>query len=862
MIKYEDVKNQTTEEYFNNNQFSIDVFNKKYSLKLPNGKSETYVQAIKRVCDYIASAEETEELKEYWSARWFDEIYNDWWHPGGSIMQGADSGRFISMVNCSTVSMGKGENTNWDNLESIIKNTAYTVAKMAAYRQGLGVDFSALRPRGLEVRNSSNESQGVVHWMRFIDSIGNYIGQKGRIPAMLFSLSIDHPDVEEFIKVKSDHTIIQNANISVQTNNAFYEAVENDTDWEMSYTIPEVKAGDKVYIDVHSIDMDCNQDETGFYKFAKKDRPEERITKKVKARYLLELIARNMTANAEPGIQQIDMASYWSNSNYCKDPEGKYNCAVISSNACSEQYLSRESACVLGSINVENFSVKKEEYIEELRKIAYSINRFLDNVNTMEVKGNTYATPHQKIGIEGLRRTGAGVTNIAGWLFKQNLEYGSESANEAMFDFNKTYNFFLYESSISLGKEKGSFKFFKQEDYEQSPFVKSMMEQGLTFTHMRNCTCSSIAPTGSLATQFRNSIMSYGVEPAFGIYYWKRTRVAGKYEYYFCVPSAVRTHLKDNGYEIPMQADCIKDTWDGSLGAPIAAFIDNAIEKLGIKFKKSTEIKALDKLDLMSKLMKYVDSSISVTYSLPENASWKDTYDLIIQANKKGVKSIAAFPDKKMYGIVSYIPFKKLALDLKSSGAEIFAGNFTEEEAKELNLATETRKIAELAPKRKTELESDIYQVTVKGKKYIMAVGLQEGLPYEMFGGQVPEALSFKFTSKKGKMIRVKQNHYKLEIGEDIVINNFGDHFTASEQMLFRMISISLRHGIPTKFIVDQLSKAAEDVSDLAAATSRVLKKYIKDGEKAGGKCPDCGKELIYADGCASCVCGWSKGCG
>jgi ribonucleoside-diphosphate reductase alpha chain len=1326
MICFEQVKKVTTEEYFNGNQFSIDAFNKKYSQKI-QGKNETYPQALKRVCDYIASAEETEELRQYWSDRWFDEIYDDWWHPAGSIMQGANSGRHISLANCSTVSLGAQEDTNWDNLESIIKNTAYSVAKMAAYRQGLGLDFSKIRPRGLGVKNSSNESQGAVHWMKLIDSIGNYIGQKGRIPAMLFSISIDHPDVEEFIKVKGNHTVIQNANISVQTNNAFYEAVEKDSDWELYFKIPGVKSGDRVYVDVHSVDMECIKDESGkFYRVAKKDREEEVITKKVKARYLLELIAKNMTANAEPGIQQIDMARYWSNSDYVYDPNDIYCSKIISSNACSEQYLSRDSLCVLASINVCRFDTNKDKYTEELKKIAYSINRFLDNVNTMEVVGNTYATPHQKLAIEKLRRTGAGVTNIAGWLFKQNLEYGSEDGNNAMFDFNQIYNFYLYESSISLGKEKGSFGLFVREKFEKSPFVQNMMAQGLVFEAMRNCTCSSIAPSGcieentriitnkglikvkdlisaqeypkeksfkydidgntaaneygeskisaffnngivngyviefedgrkiktsethrirvfkngnyeweyvpnlnlgdiailvknsdvgpseyvslnidkhsdhyncssyklplvfdeklaeyiglftgdgsikfrsdngkgdairfpvfgededivtfivdrteklfgvksniskkrithnmyevyshsinivdfivkngfskkdyisknthtkehvynipemvfrspkkvicaylrglfeadgsvfgkrgsvicfsskhigvcesvqellnylgiqskidktertgtsfgkhpiyrvtirylndrmkfsndigflsnrknkllskqtdiknidrekiyfeltelktyqkllskkigsnnklyrsltscislsnnktghinrcllnelsqhiqintafdvnnylnlkiknitretfntfdievenhehtyitsngvinhnTLSTMFRDFVMSYGVEPGFGIYYWKRTRISGKYEYYFCVPNVVRNLFKDKGYEIPIEADCVRDSWDGSVGAPIAKFIDDTAKKIGIKFKRSTEINAFDKLDLMSKLMKYVDSSISVTYSLPEGASWKDTANLIVEANKKGVKSIAVFQDKKMYGIVSYIPFKKLAFDLKAAGAEIYSANFSEEEAKELNLVTETRKLAENAPKRKTELESDIYQVSVKGKKYIMAVGIQDGAPYEMFGGQVPDSLSFKFTNKKGKMSKVKQHHYKLEIGDVIEINNFGEHFTASEQMLFRMISISLRYRIPIKFIVDQLNKAAEDVSDLSAAASRVLKKYIKDGEAAAGVCPDCGKsELIYSDGCVSCACGWDKGCG
>lgn len=848
MIKFENVKDVSTEEYFHGNQFSIDAFNKKYAQE-----GENYSKALKRVCDYIASCEESEELRKYWSERWFDEIYNDWWHPAGSIMQGADSGRNISLSNCSTVSLGLKEDTNWDNLESIIKNAAYTITKMAAFRQGLGIDFSTLRPKGLEVRNSSNESQGVVHWMKLMDSLGNYIGQKGRIPAMLFSLSVGHPDIEEFIQVKKDYTKIQNANISVQTNDAFYKAVENDDDWELSFTIPSINEGDKVYVDVHSIDMECRQDENGWYKIAKRARSEEKITKKIKARYLLELIAKNMTANAEPGIQQIDMARYWSNSDYVGEK-------ILSTNACSEQYLSRESLCVLSSINVGKFSFDKTKYTEELRKIAYSVNRFLDNVNTMEIVGGTYATPHQKLAIEKLRRTGAGVTNVAAWLFKQNLEYGSEEANNAMFEFNKIYNYFLYESSISLGKEKGSFGAFVREKYEQSPFIKQMMEQGLKFEAMRNVTCSSIAPTGTLSLQISDFIMSYGVEPAFGMYFWKRTRMSGQYEYYFCVPNAVREFFKERGYEVPMVSDCIKDTWDGSIGKPIAEFIDKCSKEIGIKFKKATEINALEKLDLMSKLMKYVDSSISVTYTLPENASWKDTYNLILEANRKGVKSIAAFPDKKMYGIVSDIPFKDLAFKLKGVGVEIHTSNFSDSELKELNLVIDTRNHLN-APKRQKSLDADLYQVKARGKKYLMAVGLQNGAPYEMFGGVIPNTISIKIP-QKGKIIKEKSGNYRLECNGE-TISDFGCLFTGEEQIIFRMISTALRHGIPIKFLVEQLSKSAEDVVDLSSATSRVLKKYIANGESAGGKCPSCGNnELIYIDGCVSCTCGWSKGCG
>ena len=392
MVKFEEVKNQSTEDYFNGNVFSIDAFNKKYA----SFKGETYVQALKRVCDHIASVELTKKLQKYWAERWFDEIYNDWWHPAGSIMQGAGVNRKISLANCTTVSMGTiDEDIEWDSLEAIFKNGGYTVAKTAAYRQGLGIDFTRLRPKGSSVLNSANESTGAIHWMKLIDSIGYYVGQKGRIPAMLFSLSIKHPDIEEFITVKSDYTKIQNANISVQITNDFYTAVYNNDDWELYFKIPGVKKGQKVYVDVHSIDKDCvfeNEDEMGitsftpkYYKIATHDKKEQIVTKKIKAKKLLELIAENMFKNAEPGIQNIDIAREYSNSDALYVPNSIYDSRIISTNACSEQYLSRDSLCILLSENVERFSTDTEEYKKEQQIIAPSCQRFLDNVNECEL---------------------------------------------------------------------------------------------------------------------------------------------------------------------------------------------------------------------------------------------------------------------------------------------------------------------------------------------------------------------------------------------------------------------------------------------------------------------------------------------
>ena len=1249
--KYEDVKNMKTEEYFNNNQFSIDAFRKKYALI--ENPHETYVQSVKRVCDFIASVEETEEMRTYWSKRWFHEIYNDWWHPAGSIMQGAGSGRKVSLANCSTISLGTGRDwEEWDSLEGIIKNTAYSVAKAAAYRQGTGIDFSRIRPEGTSVLNSSNKSTGVIHWMRFVDSIGNYVGQFGRKPALLISLNCKHPDIENFVSVKSDRSKIQNANLSVQCTDDFYKAVKNNEDWELKFEIPEVKKGQKVYVDAGSADIDCKKDDNGWYYISKTDRKYEVIKKTIKAKSLMKLIAKNMHQNAEPGIQNIDIAKKYSNSDYLgdrnyevfgtnapvigsmlvptdcgifpikdlydkgsanviydsfvkssvvsldsqnlsryrKNGEGKrvksdgeivsakfkkfenqriyeihltggmilkcndehkwftqngmtstkditvgdkifcsnngimdvtnlkvdinstsykdgllcgwftgdgfytviynaingenvkfsrkavgflwrkdegvifdlfkekyfqlrgkkleyirdrgndlyetrtsakeiynyfynfgyrddkyhvpqkcfidydfcvaflkgifssdgcfsgnritltsvdedlvmkvqqlllcwfgiqshikrsssrgvlyetkdgqiktsnfkerfdltinkrvfigkflntigfinerknnsakeyltkkslrdysnYNfflvkavvetnqyedmyCAIvpekhsfvvsgcISSN-CSEQYLDRNGSCILSSINCEKFSIDATEREKEFAIIGSSINRFLDNVNECEIKYNSYVSHNQRLSIEKLRRTGAGFTNIAGWLFKQNIAYGSKKSAEVMANFTERYAYSLYKSSIELGHEKGSFGLFNRENLEKSPFIKRMMSLGLKFDALRNATLISIAPTGSVSLMFRDLVMSYGIEPAFGLYYWKRTRISGKYEYYFNVPHIVRECFKKANLIVPINSDTIKDDWQGTKGQKVADFIDANKSKIGIDFKCATDISCKEKLEMMADVMKWVDSSISVTYMLPEKSTWEEVYEFIMLSHEKEVKSISVFTDKKMYGIISFVPFKNLAISLKDDGVGIDPQNFDEEELKALNMASgEVILNTQNAPKRPQSLDADIYSITVNKEKFVIVIGKYNGYPYEVFGGKM-NGLKLDIDSKhvSGKITKITRGIYSLEF-EETIIKDFSKQFTPIEKIFFRSLSLMLRHGIPIEHIVEQLNKSNDDMFSVSAAISRVLKKYIVNGQKVSGvQCPHCNSTMFYFDGCVQCSCGYS----
>lgn len=167
------------------------------------------------------------------------------------------------------------------------------------------------------------------------------------------------------------------------------------------------------------------------------------------------------------------------------------------------------------------------------------------------------------------------------------------------------------------------------------------------------------------------------------------------------------------------------------------------------------------------------------------------------------------------------------------------------------------------APKRPDELECDIHLVAVKEQKIIVLVGKLNGSLYEIFVDDDIENLIDAVKNKIGIIRKISKGRYDLIIknGEEkAVVKNLSKNFGGSYGSLARLVSMSLRHGTTLSFIVDQLSRSHEFVG-FEKAVSRVLKKYIKDGEKVmtSDVCPLCSDKLIYQAGCISCKCGWSK---
>ncbi len=210
---------------------------------------------------------------------------------GGRILayRGLDKkGKKITLNNCYVLPSPE------DNIESIF-NTARDAAKTFSYGGGVGVDISKLAPRGSRINNAAKETTGAVSFMDLYSLTTSLIGQAGRRGALMLSINCNHPDIEEFIDVKSDLNKITSANISIKITDDFMRAVTNNEEYKLSFT----------------------RSETG-----------EAIEKTVNAKELFKKIAQMNWDYAEPGVLFWDRINNW---NLMSDDE---NFNYVSTNPC------------------------------------------------------------------------------------------------------------------------------------------------------------------------------------------------------------------------------------------------------------------------------------------------------------------------------------------------------------------------------------------------------------------------------------------------------------------------------------------------------------------------------------------------
>lgn len=235
-------------------------------------------------------------------------------------------GRKVSLSNCYVISPPE------DSIESIFE-CASKLARTYSYGGGCGVDLSKLAPRGAKVNNAAKETTGSVSFMDLYSLVTGLIGQSGRRGALMLSLSCEHPDLEEFIGIKSDLDRCTKANISIRITDKFMVAVKNKTPFTLSFT----------------------RAETG-----------ETIIKEIDAYEVFHKICKMNWDYAEPGMLFWDRIENW-NLLSCDN-----NFHYAGTNPCAEEPLPGGGSCLLGSINLSEFVTNNKTFnFDDFKKTVH-----------------------------------------------------------------------------------------------------------------------------------------------------------------------------------------------------------------------------------------------------------------------------------------------------------------------------------------------------------------------------------------------------------------------------------------------------------------------------------------------------------
>ncbi len=542
----------------------------------------------------------------------------------------------------------------------------------------------------------------------------------------------------------------------------------------------------------------------------------EKIIKTISAKKLFRLIAEHAYKSGDPGLLFWDTTIKYSNSDVLGE---EYKVSGI--NACSEQPIDSHSICLLSSINLAKFN---EYGFDEYERIIRFMIFTLDAFRREEIIMKRSPSNIQLQKLIDMPRIGLGVTGLADYFVRNGITYGSDESIEHTEELFQILVRESYKVSHDIAKEydKKSFPTYDKEKYKKSAFIKRLLKENIidesVLDYQAHVCKNSIAPAGSLT--FIVEAGGSGVEPIFAKYYVRRERsTTGEWKEWFTFNDLVIQELKHKGIKINKE---------------------NA-DKLDTKLWKTAHtIDNNNKLKLMKMIQKYIDSSISITYNLKEDSSIEDIENIYMQAWRNESKGVTVYREGSKTGVM------------------ITENNYD----KNKNLKRTPHGVI-IRPKK---ISCNIHEMIYGGENYLLLVGMLNDRPYEIFCTKNINKKEFPMNNKKkGCIEKIKKGFYNLVIGngeKEIYIEDIGSKFDDLYLTLSRFVSMGLRHDIPLQFIVEQLSKN-RNFFGFERTVSRVLKKYIKEGEKVASSilCSECGgTEFIYVGGCSQCQsCGYSK---
>ena len=832
-------------EYFKGDNLAANVWVNKYALKNSDGQlfEQTPDDMHRRIAKEIARIE-----KKYPNPLSEDEIFElirDFRYiiPQGSPMAGIGNDFQIgSLSNCFVI----GNEGPSDSYGAILRTDEEQVQLMKR-RGGVGHDLSHIRPKNSVVKNSALTSTGIVPFMERYSNSTREVAQEGRRGALMLSISIKHPNAENFIDAKLEAGRVTGANISVKITDEFMNAVISDGDFVQCFPI---------------------------------DADKPKFTRTIKARELWKKIIHNAWKSAEPGILFWDTIIRES----VPDCYADLGFKTVSTNPCGEIPLCTYDSCRLLAINLYSYvdqpftaeaSFDSERFIDhvhkaqrimddiidlELEKIDKILKKIESDPETDEIKArerNLWLNIKKKA-VQG-RRTGFGITAEGDMLAALGTRYGSDEAIDFSVEVHEMLATEAYRSSVTMAKERGHFPIYSADREKENPFVLRLKEaapdlyRDMERYGRRNIALLTIAPTGSVSIL---SQTTSGLEPVFAVNYKRRRKVnpsdklakvtfkdevGDTWEEYNVFHHKFVTWLETNGYNV----DEVSRMEEKEL--------KNIIRKSPYYKATANDIDWVAKVHMQGAVQKWVDHSISVTVNVPNDIREELVSSIYETAWKVGCKGMTVYREGSRAGV--------LVNNEKKEKKEITEGQEEFHETK--------------APHRPDRLEAEIVRFQNDYEKWVAVVGLLNGRPYEIFTG-LADDFWIPTWVQKGWIVKSRpdgiSSRYDFQFedrqGYKITMDGLSRSFNKEYWNYAKLISGILRHGMPLPFVVNIISKLHFEVDTINTwkiGVERALKKFIPDGTRAAERrCPKCNETsgLIYQEGCLVCKsCGYSK-CG
>ncbi len=583
---------------------ALRVLRNRYLKKDDKGAiDETPVALFRRVAKAVASAEKD-------AARWDDKFFEMMWErrfmPNSPTLMNA--GRPLGMLSACFVLPLE------DSIADIME-TARQIALVQRAGGGTGIDLSKLRPSGSIVRSSGGTTEGPLSFLKMLSAVTDAIQQGAfRRGANMGTMSITHPDVLAFIRIKEDLTRVTNYNLSVTVPDSFMEAARKDRDGLHVVTSPH---------DGQSGYLRKSDNRVDFAAFGQRqiDRGAYWTTGEV-----FDLIVAKAWQSGEPGLIFLDRINEY-------NPTPNVG-PMTSTNPCGEQPLLPYEACNLGSLNLAAFHREPAAGQaghgtidwDALGDTVRTSIRFLDDV----VEANNYPTPEIDAMCRANRKIGLGVMGWADLLFKLRIPYDSEAAIDLADELGAFIRKEAWDEDTRLAEEKGTFKY-----WEGSRWDKTLNRK------MRNAHCVTIAPTGTISII---AGCSGGIEPIFSLAFKRQVMKdsAGKAQIMYEINPIFLAALREAGHdeaEIEEIVDhaCSHGTIEG---CPVR--LEPGIADV---FRSARDITPAWHVRMQAVWQKHTDAAVSKTINFSPEATLKDVEEAYIQAWETGCKGITVYRD-------------------------------------------------------------------------------------------------------------------------------------------------------------------------------------------------------------------------